>query len=80
MDKIGVLGLTHLGCVLSASWSKLGLETVGVDLNEQVVKNLQQGIPPIFEPGLETEIKNEKTPILFQNIGSCCLQLCIFWL
>jgi UDPglucose 6-dehydrogenase len=56
-NKIGVLGLTHLGCVLCASWSKIGFKTVGVDLDESVVENLQRNIPPIFEPGLEEEMK-----------------------
>lgn len=54
---IGVLGLTHLGCVLSASWSKLGFCTVAVDLDEKVVVDLKNNIAPIFEPGLEEEMK-----------------------
>lgn len=56
-SKVGILGLTHLGCVLCASWSKLGFKTVGVDLDEKVVKNLKNSIPPIFEPGLETQVQ-----------------------
>jgi UDPglucose 6-dehydrogenase len=55
--KIGILGLTHLGCVLCASWSKLGFKTVGVDLDEKIVNNLNENIPPIFEPGLEEAIR-----------------------
>ena len=59
--NIGVLGLTHLGCVLCASWSKLGFHTVGIDLDEKIVGHLRNSIAPIFEPGLEAEIHNGLT-------------------
>lgn len=52
-SKIGVIGLWHLGCVISVSWMKLGYEVVGFDYENSRVKNLQKGIPPLFEPNLE---------------------------
>ncbi len=55
--NIGVIGLWHLGCVLAASWSKLNHRVYGVDFDTSRISRLQQGIPPIFEPMLETEIK-----------------------
>jgi len=51
--KIGVIGLWHLGCIVSVSWSKLGYHVTGFDHNEKRIQNLQNGIPPIFEPDLE---------------------------
>ena len=55
--KIGIIGLWHLGCVLSASWSKLGNRVYGFDYDNNRIKKLQDGIPPIFEPHLSEKIK-----------------------
>jgi UDPglucose 6-dehydrogenase len=55
--EIGVIGLWHLGCVIAASWSKLNHRVHGVDFESLRISRLQQGIPPIYEPGLEAEIK-----------------------
>ena len=55
--NIGVIGLWHLGCVIAASWSKLNHRVYGVDFDASRITRLQQGIPPIYEPMLETEIK-----------------------
>lgn len=56
--KIGVVGLWHLGCVISVSWSKLGFNTIGFDYDRDRVENLNAKKPPIFEPHLEEEIAN----------------------
>jgi len=56
--NIGVVGLWHLGCVLCASWAKLGHRVVGIDFRSDLIGNLKSGIAPLFEPGLEDEIKN----------------------
>ncbi len=52
-DTIGVIGLWHLGCVISASWARLGYEVIGIDADEEIVNNLRLGKPPLFEPGLQ---------------------------
>ena len=54
--KIGVVGLWHLGCIIAASWSKLGYNVKGFDYDEERINNLQKGIPPLFEPMLEETI------------------------
>lgn len=50
--SVAVVGLSHLGCVLAAAWSRLGHAVVAVDFDEDVVEGLRRGEPPIFEPGL----------------------------
>jgi UDPglucose 6-dehydrogenase len=55
-NQIGVVGLWHLGCVLSVSWSKLGNAVVGVDEGAERIKALNKGKAPLFEPGLDEEI------------------------
>jgi len=58
MNKtIGVVGLWHLGCVLSAAWAKLGNQVIGFDYDGDRVDALNNGRPPIFEPKLEDTIK-----------------------
>lgn len=61
MKKIGVFGLWHLGSVLTASWAKLGYQVVGFDYDSDIIKNLNIGIPPIYEPHLEATIKENLT-------------------
>lgn len=58
---IGVVGLWHLGCTLAACWAKQGNTVRAVDFNEDLVRELQTGKPPIFEPGLEETIRGELT-------------------
>ncbi len=67
--KIGVVGLWHLGCVLGAAWSKLGFEVIGFDHSKDLIDNLNQNKPPIFEPGLEEILANskEKKLLTFAN-------------
>lgn len=61
MKKIGVYGLWHLGSVLTASWAKLGNQVVGFDYDSNKIANLNNGIPPIYEPFLESTIKENLT-------------------
>lgn len=58
--KIGVVGLWHLGCVLSAAWSKLGFKVIGFDYSKQLIDDLNLNRPPVFEPHLEETLMNSK--------------------
>jgi UDPglucose 6-dehydrogenase len=49
--KVVVLGLWHLGCVTAACCAKFA-DVAGLDYDEQTIRNLRAGKPPIFEPGL----------------------------
>lgn len=51
--SIGIVGLWHLGCVLAASWLKLGNRVVGIDFNPEGVDRLSKGKVPLYEPDLE---------------------------
>ena len=52
-DKVCVIGIWHLGSVFSACLADAGYHVVGVDKDLKTVNQLNKGIPPIFEPGLE---------------------------
>ncbi len=56
-EKICIIGIWHLGAVYSACLANLGYDVVGVDKDAKKVKDLIDGIPPLFEPGLEELIK-----------------------
>lgn len=57
---MSVYGLWHLGCTLSASWSKLGHAVVGIDPDEKLIAQLQSGKAPLFEPGLNELIQENQ--------------------
>jgi UDPglucose 6-dehydrogenase len=64
--SIGVLGLWHLGSVYSCALADAGYPVTGYDLDKQTVSELNKGIPPIFEPGLEQLLKkNQKKKLVF---------------
>ncbi|OUV97693.1 MAG: hypothetical protein CBD02_02725 [Candidatus Pelagibacter sp. TMED142] len=55
--NICILGLWHLGCVVSACVASKGHRVVGIDTNPEIIKNLNQGKAPIYEPYLDKLIK-----------------------
>jgi UDP-glucose 6-dehydrogenase len=48
--KIGVVGLWHLGVVLSAGLSKIGYDTVAFDADSKIINMLESGFLPVDEP------------------------------
>jgi UDPglucose 6-dehydrogenase len=50
--KICVAGMWHLGSVTAACLAARGHDVIGYDADGQVVSELSEGRPPIFEPGL----------------------------
>ena len=50
--KICVQGLWHLGSVTAACLAEAGFTTVGIDDDAGTIGNLNQAVPPLFEPGL----------------------------
>jgi len=51
--EVCAIGIWHLGFVVSTCFADLGYKVVGVDKDPKRVKDLNNGIPPIFEPGIE---------------------------
>src|SRR5262249_44076733 len=45
-------GLWHLGTVTAACVAGDGIATIGIDNDPQIIANLRNGEPPLFEPGL----------------------------
>jgi GDP-mannose 6-dehydrogenase len=50
---VSIFGLGYVGVVTSACFARDGINVIGVDINPDKVKNINNAIPPIIEPGLE---------------------------
>ncbi|MFN2390100.1 MAG: UDP-glucose/GDP-mannose dehydrogenase family protein [Actinomycetota bacterium] len=51
--QLAVIGTGRVGLVTCVSMAAVGHDVIGTDADEEKVQLLQQGKPPIFEPGLD---------------------------
>ena len=49
--KMSIIGCGYLGAVYAASMASLGHDVLGLDVDQQKVDDLNNGIPPFHEPG-----------------------------
>ncbi len=78
---ITVLGLWHLGSVTAACCAK-HFEVTGLDFDEAVVGNLQQGRAPISEPGLNELLAAgfaKKSLRFTTDAKAACAQADVLW-
>lgn len=57
-----MVGIWHLGIINAVGFAEKGYRVIGLEFDASHVKNLANGIPPLFEPGVER--------LLRKHIGS----------
>ena len=57
LQKISVFGLGKLGGCIAATLAARGFEVLGVDIDPEKVKRINDGLPPVEEPLLAETIQ-----------------------
>ena len=58
--QIAVIGTGYVGLVSGVCFSEFGFQVTCVDKDSDKIANLQQHIMPIYEPGLEQMVENNR--------------------
>jgi UDPglucose 6-dehydrogenase len=60
--KIAIVGTGYVGLVTGTCFAEMGVDVVCVDVNREKIDALNQGVIPIYEPGLEDMVlRNAKS-------------------
>ena len=59
--KLCIIGLGQVGLPTALSFANSGFSVTGVDINEELVSKINNGIPPFEEENLQEFIKNNQT-------------------
>lgn len=75
-SPIGVVGTGYVGLVSAVCFAHLGHRVVCLDINEEKIRRLEQGEVPIYEPGLEKLIDDNRSRLRFTTSYDELLSAC----
>src|SRR2546428_6596461 len=55
--SVSVIGMGYVGLCTSAAFASKGIRTVGIDIDERRIEQIQQGRAPLYEPQLDSMLK-----------------------
>ena len=65
--KIGVVGLGYVGLATSLSLAEAGFKIIGIDVDREKIKSLNEGKSPIYEPGFDSLLNKNKKQLSFSE-------------
>ena len=72
--NLSVIGTGYVGLVTGACFAKLGHHVTCVDIDEEKIHKINNGVSPIFEEGLDSLLLTHKEKITATNDYSTALQ------
>ncbi len=73
IQNLSIFGLGYVGCVSAACLAKNGLNVIGLDVNLKKSRRLAEGLSPIFEPELDSYLKDavdSKRLVTVENVSA----------
>lgn len=70
--NVAVAGTGYVGLVVGACLAEAGNDVCCADLDEQTITQLNEGVVPIYEPGLEEIVRRNRTlgRLRFTSVGA----------